>query len=52
MSTSSEKAKKLLQFFEKVKPWDQVLKELAIKDDGIENQLSIPGLLSWSKESF
>jgi len=53
MSTSSEKAKKLIKLIEQTNNWENTLEMLKQKyPDGEENQPAIPGLLSWSKESF
>lgn len=53
MSTSSEIAKALIKLIEKTDDWDRILETLqpqALTHD--EGQPAIPGLLSWSKESF
>lgn len=53
MSTSSEKAKKLIKLIEQTGNWDNILETLRQKNaDGKDKQTTIPGLLSWSKESF
>lgn len=53
MSTSSEKAKQLIKLIEQTGNWDNILETLKQKNaDGEDKQTSIPGLLSWSKESF
>lgn len=47
MSTSSEKAKKLIKMFENIQPWDKMLEKIAAKEtDGTESTTAIPGLLS------
>lgn len=53
MSTSSEKAKALIKLIEKTDAWDRILQTLHPQSlNPEEGQPAIPGLLSWSKESF
>ncbi len=52
MSTSSEKARQLIERFTKIKPFDQVLEEVNLKDPEELSELhSIPGPVSWSREA-
>ncbi len=51
MSTSSEKALKLIELFSKIKPFDEVLNELVPGDDLLNAEQRIPGPLNWSKEA-
>ncbi|MDZ4758782.1 MAG: hydroxymethylglutaryl-CoA reductase [Bacteroidota bacterium] len=51
MSTSSEKARKLIELFTRIKPFEQVLEDLKLRESsGISP--SIPGPISWSKEAW
>ncbi|MBC7426513.1 MAG: hydroxymethylglutaryl-CoA reductase [Bacteroidia bacterium] len=51
MSTSSEKARKLIKLIEQTNSWDSTLESLNTGNGNLTNPL-VPGLLSWSKESF
>ncbi len=51
MSTSSEKARRLLELFSKIKPFEQVLDELVPYDELLSSDQRIPGPLNWSKEA-
>ncbi|MBP8917611.1 MAG: hypothetical protein KBG70_12770, partial [Chitinophagales bacterium] len=51
MSTSSEKARRLIELFSKIKPFDQVLNELVPFDELLSSDQRIPGPLNWSKEA-
>jgi len=51
MSTTSEKAKKLLEFLSRLTSFDQVLDQVSIQKDRIPETKELPGSLSWSKEA-
>ena len=51
MSTSSEKARKLIELFSAIKPFDQVLTELIPHEELLSVEKRIPGPLNWSKEA-
>ncbi len=51
MSTSSDKARRLLELFSKIKPFDQVLDELVPSDELLSSDQRIPGPLNWSKDA-
>jgi hydroxymethylglutaryl-CoA reductase (NADPH) len=51
MSTSSEKAKKLIAQFSKIKPFDQVLEDVKLRQPGDAEARAVPGPINWSVES-
>jgi len=52
MSTSSEKAKRLIELFSRLKSFDHVLDDVALGKNSVgHEQLKIPDPLSWSKAS-
>ena len=50
MSISSEKAKKLLQLYNKIKPFNQLLQDIK-PDKQINDEYLYPGPNSWTSES-
>ncbi len=51
MSTSSEKARKLIELFTRIKPFEQVLEDVKLRE-GSFTPPSIPGQISWSQEAW
>jgi hydroxymethylglutaryl-CoA reductase (NADPH) len=51
MSTSSNKAKRLLELFGKLKTFDNLLDEITFDNQEAPKDLKIPEPLSWSKDS-
>jgi hydroxymethylglutaryl-CoA reductase (NADPH) len=52
MSTSSDNANRLIDLFAKIKPFEEILDGIALRDKATENsQQSIPGPFSWSSEA-
>ncbi|MBC8045679.1 MAG: 3-hydroxy-3-methylglutaryl-CoA reductase, partial [Fimbriimonadaceae bacterium] len=51
MSTSAERAKKLIELFSSIKPYDQILEEIKLDSDDILGVPKIPGAMSWTKDA-
>lgn len=51
MSTTAEKAKRLIQLFNRIKPFDQVLEDVVIGDELEKESIKIPGPISWSEDA-
>jgi hydroxymethylglutaryl-CoA reductase (NADPH) len=52
MSTSSEKANRLIDLFSKIKPFEKILDEITLRDIELEySQQVIPGPVSWSNDA-
>jgi hydroxymethylglutaryl-CoA reductase (NADPH) len=51
MSTSTERAKKLIAQFSKIKPFEQILEEIKQKNPEDLESKSVPGPISWTENS-
>lgn len=51
MSTSAEKAKKIIELFSSLKPFEQLLSEMRVDTEDINDNDVIPLPLNWSKEA-
>ncbi len=51
MSTNSEKARRLIELFTRIKPFEQVLEDVKLQA-GAEPPPNIPGAISWSQEAW
>ena len=51
MSTSSQKAKRLIGLFGRLKSFDEVLKDIVIDPSSIGEEIKLPDPLSWTEES-